>query len=831
MPSLTRVEAEQRADLLRVTNYRIDLDLRPDGPGEQAGPPATFRSTTTILFSATTPGASSFLDVKAAGVQSIELNGALLDVSTVSDGRVELKNLAADNIVVVAAEMAYSTDGEGLHRHVDPEDGETYLYAMSFLDAGPRWFAAFDQPDLKAPFSIDVRCREDWTVIGNGPAVQVSPGHWRISSLQPLSTYFVTLVAGPYHSVYSTHDGIRLGVHARKSLSSYLDAEAADIFGVTTACFDWYHEHFQVRYPFGEYHQAFVPDFNAGAMENPGCVTLREQFVFRSAVTHAQRGLRAVVIAHEMAHQWFGDLVTMRWWDDLWLNESFAEYLGHRACTEATEYPAWVDFGMHRKDWGYIADQAPSTHPVAGNGSTDAASALADFDGISYAKGAAVLKQLASYLGDDVFFSGLQAHFTVYAYDNADFRDLIATWTAAGAPELDGWADQWLRTSGLDTIDADIDEDGITVTVRPSGRIARPHSVQVTGLDSGGQVLFARPTVLGTEPLTIAGGTERPALIVADAADDTWAKIRFGRTPWTNVGDVVGRIAAAQTRVVLYNSIRDAVRDGELDPRAATEIVLHAVQNETDDLVVAALFDYLLKTLAGPYCRPRQRAERRTRIAEVAGALLDRAAPGSDAQLETARAWIAATDSTERLADWLDGEYVPDGLRIDTELRWAVVSRLASIGVLDEDAIGSELDRDHSTAGTVHAARCRALRPDAQAKAAAWRLLIDPSVLSAYEVYATAEGFFVPDQHALTEPYVTRYFDEMPGTASHRSGWALARVAVLAYPGAATTPETVQLAETTLRRKDLDPGLRRALVDGTDQLRRAAESLSRYTAG
>ena len=404
--SLTRREAEQRAATIRVEHTEITLDLTRPGP--------TFDSVSVIRFAlrdGVTPGVETFVDFKGEQLSSVELNGREIDPTTWRQGRIPLTELQESNTVRVAGTMAYSSDGEGLHRHTDPADQKIYLYAMSFLAAAPRWFGCFDQPDLKSTYVLDVTGPVDWTVLGNGPSTPLEPGRWQIRPTAPLSTYYVTLVAGPYASCYREHDGIGLGFHARASLSASLEAEVSDLFEVTAASFDFYHQVFGVRYPFGEYHQAFVPDFNAGAMENPGCVTLRDQYIYRGRATRAERASRAGTVAHEMAHMWFGDLVTMRWWDDLWLNESFAEYAAHRCCSEGTQYPLWTEFGILRKDWGSVADQSPSTHPVAGNGAVDAEAALQDFDGISYAKGAAVLKQLVAHLGDEVFLTGLRDYF------------------------------------------------------------------------------------------------------------------------------------------------------------------------------------------------------------------------------------------------------------------------------------------------------------------------------------------------------------------------------------------------------------------------------------
>jgi aminopeptidase N len=817
MPSLTRTEASERAALLSVHDYRIVLDLAAEGPD--------FGSDTIIRFQSRTVDASTFLDIQASRVEQVTLNGEPVAPDTVKDGRLELKGLAAENVLQVTARMTYSSDGEGLHRHVDPTDGRTYLYGMSFLDAAPRWFACFDQPDLKARFTVKVTCPRDWTVLGNGPASQTAPGHWQVAPTKPLSTYFVALVAGPYHSVAADHDGIRLGLHARASLAPFLDAEAEDMLQVTRSAFDRYHELFGIRYPFGEYHQAFVPDFNAGAMENPGCVTLRDQYVFRSAATHAERGVRAGTIVHELAHMWFGDLVTMRWWDDLWLNESFAEYMAQRVCTEVTDYPAWTEFGIHRKDWGYVADQAPSTHPIAGNGSEDAASALADFDGISYAKGASVLKQLAAHLGDEVFFGGLRDYFAQHSYGNAEFGDLMRAWTAAGARDLDTWAAQWLRTSGLDTLSAHAVDGKVMVRRSVTGGVSRPHAVRVAAFDTTGARVLDEPITI-TEDLVMLDSAQPVRLVVADGADDTWAKIRTG--DWSAVHELLPLISDDATRVVLYNSIRDAVRDAELDPALALAMLLDALQSEPQDLVVAEMFRFATLYLAGPYSPAHQRVARCHQIAASASSVLAAAGPGSDAQLETARALIHATDDHSLLRDWLDESAVPSGLRMDAELRWAVLCRLAALGRASEIEIGAELSRDPSTSGVVHAARARALRPDVGAKQAAWQLLTEPNSMPAYELYATAEGFFHPDQDELTAGYVTRFFTEIPATAQHRTGWALAKIVLLSYPTTATSATTLGLAERALANTTLDSGVRRSLVDGTDVLRRAVRSLERY---
>ena len=473
MPSLTHAEAIRRASLINVESYDIDLDLTR---GEEI-----FRSITTITFGCAEPGADTFLDVKPATLRGVTLNGTAVDPAAFAGGRLPLRDLATANVLVVEADMAYTNTGTGLHRFVDPADGNTYLYAQSFLDDAPQWFACFDQPDLKAPITLRVTADPAWLLASNGAESQVAPGVWEFATTKPLATYFVTLIAGPYHVVRDEHDGVPLAIYARAALKPHLDAQAPEIFEVTKACLDRYHRMFEVHFPFGKYDQAFVPEFTMGAMENPGCVTFRDDLIFTSAATESQYEDRACIVAHEMAHMWFGDLVTMRWWDDLWLNESFADYLGVRVTADATRYrEAWTSFALGRKAWGYAADQRPSTHPVAGT-VHDTDQALVNFDGISYAKGASVLKQLAAVIGDDAFLAGLRTHFARHAYGNATLADLLDALSEASGRDLSEWAEVWLRTSGVNTLRAHRVDGGLRIE-QTAAPVYRPHHVEVAAI-------------------------------------------------------------------------------------------------------------------------------------------------------------------------------------------------------------------------------------------------------------------------------------------------------------------------------------------------------------
>ncbi len=816
--SLTRREAEQRAATIVVEHTDVTLDLTGHG--------LTFDATSVIRFSladGVRSGAETFVDFKGQQLVSVELNETALDPATWQQGRIPLTGLQQHNTLRIVGTMAYSSDGEGLHRHTDPADQRTYLYAMSFLAAAPRWFGCFDQPDLKSTYALDVTAPVDWTVLGNGPSTAVEPGRWQIRPTAPLSTYFVTLVAGPYASCYREHDGIRLGFHARASLSASLETEVGDLFDVTAASFDYYHRLFGVRYPFGEYHQAFVPDFNAGAMENPGCVTLRDQYIYRGRATRTERASRAGTVAHEMAHMWFGDLVTMRWWDDLWLNESFAEYAAHRCCSEGTQYPLWTEFGIVRKDWGSVADQSPSTHPVAGNGAVDAEAALQDFDGISYAKGASVLKQLVAHLGDDVFLAGLRDYFTTHAYGNAALADLLAAWQRAGAKDLGSWADAWLRTSGLDTLTI---EDSSLVRQAPVGAaVARPHTIAVAAVGPDGREVGRERVTITGERVALGLGGDAGTVLVPDADDDTWAKIRFP-ADWATMGALTPRIEHPATRVVLVNAFRDAVRSAEVDPALALDTLLELAAVDDEDVVVAAVLRFSSEVLASTFTPVEQRADRLARVHATARMVTDAAGDASDRQLLGFRYAVASCADADQLRRWLDGRDLPPGLPLDPELTWAVVVRLAEISG-DPSPIVLALHRDPSASGSVHAARARASLPDAAAKETAWQVLVGSSETPASELYAMAKGFFRPGQTAVTGPYVQRFFTEMPATAEFRSGWALGQVVTDAFPLSHTTPETLALAEAALA-GDLPAAVRRSMTDGTDALRRAVTSVGRF---
>ncbi|MEH1168191.1 aminopeptidase N [Micromonospora sp. CPCC 205539] len=826
MPSLTRVEATARGAAITVESYHVDLDLTADG--------GLFRSRVEIRFRAT-PGTATFAEVKPAKLLAVRLNDLDIDPDALIDNRLSLTDLVADNTLVVEAEMAYSNTGEGMHRFVDPADGETYLYAVTFLDNVQRIFAAFDQPDLKAPFTLTVTAPVEWTVASNAEvAANPAPGRWEFAPTAPLATYFFSLIAGPYHVRRAEHDGVPLGIYSRRSLAEHLDADAEEIFTVTRQCLDRFHELFTERYPFGKYDQAFVPEFNAGAMENPGIVTFRDDYVFTSAVTDTQREQRACTIAHEMAHMWFGDLVTMRWWDDLWLNESFAEYLGTRVTAEATRHDqAWTTFAMRRKAWGYAADQRPSTHPVAPAEVADTDEGLLNFDGISYAKGASVLRQLVAWLGDEAFLAGLNAHFAAHRFGNATLDDLLASLGAASGRDLSGWAERWLRQAQVNTLRAEVTVDAdrrytevaVVQTAPESHPVLRPHRIGVGRYSADGTVQRAE---VALDPDTDGGRTVLDELTGAPAAqlllpndgDLTFAKVRLDPASADAVPLVLPGLADPLARALLWGAALDAATDGERPVAGLVDLMVAALPAETEVIIAEDVLT-LSRSLVDRYLEPLARSAALARVASTCWQLLDGAAAGESLQLAAARGWIAATTDVDLLTGWLAGRAVPAGLAVDAELRWAVLRQLVVLGAAGEAEIAVEAAADPSATGAERAARCRASLPDPAAKEAAWEIIVSSTELSNRLLEATAEGFWHPDHVELTSGYVERYFADMPAAARRRTPWTADRVATLAFPRYAVAQPTREAAAALLARDDLTPGLRRVVTDADDDLRRA----------
>ncbi len=805
--SLQRTEALARRDLLDLTSYDVALDLASDDE--------TFGSVTTLRF--TSRAGTTFLDLKPVSVTVVRLDGRPLDVGLLDRGRFPLELSEGEHELVVEATMPFRNDGEGLHRSVDPADGKHYVYGMSFMDAAPTIFACFDQPDLKAPYTLHVRAPRDWIVIGNAPGEQVEPGVWEFEQSQPLSTYFVTVVAGPYHLVRDEHDGIPLGLSARASIAADLDKDADELFTLTRQSFDELHRLFGIRYPFGDYHQAFVPEFNAGAMENPGCVTFRDPLVFTSRVTRGLRIARATTITHEMAHQWFGNLVTPAWWDDLWLNESFAEYLGNRVAADVTEYAdTWVDNAYARRQWGLVADQRPSTHPVAGNGAVDASAALQDFDGISYAKGSAILRQINATLGDEVFFRGTIDHFERHRFGNATMHDLFGSWERAGASDvgmdMTSFTDNWLRTAGPDRIELDR-AAGVIRRTPPEGHPAdRPHRIRAAVAAPDGTWTDQVLDIDGPETAFDAG--DRPVLL--DPYLDSWALTVPDGLTIKALATLLPQVKDPELRAGTWSNIRSALHNAAVDPVDVLEVAVRSLPIEdTEDTArrtMAWVYTWVVPLQPDP-------AAALARLHEAARAKLAAAAPSSEEQIAAFRAATGTASDPALLRAWVDGD-LPEGVPVDLDLRWRALVQLATLGAVDRAELDRRLEEEPTAVARVRHAAARSSLPDPEAKAWGWSCFTGETSLPNYELEAVGRGFWRGGQAELVDPYVERYFADLPETVQVRSGWVLAEAAEDFFPRTSVTGDTLARAEALISDGDLDLSIRRRLVDEADTLRR-----------
>ncbi|WP_371597952.1 aminopeptidase N [Streptomyces sp. NBC_00564] len=852
--NLSRDEAQERAALLSVDGYEVSLDLRSavgdQDTGQAAeGAPRTFRSVTTIRFRSAEPGATSFADLIAPSVTALSLNGKDLDPGEVFDGtRILLEDLAADNELVVDAQCAYSRTGEGMHRFVDPEDGEVYLYTQYEPADSRRVFANFEQPDLKAPFRFEVRAPEGWTVWSNGVG-ELTDGVWKFAETKPISTYITAFAAGPYHYVTDSYsrtfdDGttleIPLGAMCRKGLAPYFDSD--DVFLVTKQGLDFFHEHFDYPYPFGKYDQAFVPEYNLGAMENPGLVTFREEFIFRGKVTQASYEGRANVILHEMAHMWFGDLVTMEWWDDLWLKESFADFMGAFSLVGATRFKdGWITFANRRKAWAYRADQLPSTHPITAD-IRDLQDAKLNFDGITYAKGASVLKQLVAYVGQDAFLEGARRYFKRNAYGNTRLGDLLSVLEETSGRDLATWARAWLQTAGVNSLTPQVilsAEGRITelAVLQEAAVLApadhpelRPHRVAV-GLyrrtPDGAVERYARAELDVEGPRTVVAelvGAEAPELVLVNDDDLTYCKIRFDEGSLATLRERLGEITDPLARALCWSALWNLTRDALMPARDFIGLVLRFAGRESDIGVLQMLHAWADSALTF-YAAPDWRAEGERLLAEGALKELRLAEPGSQHQLTWARFFARVASGPadlQLLGGLLEGTAKIDGLVVDQELRWAFLEPLAAHGVADESRLAAELARDDTASGKRHQVRCLAARPSAAVKAQAWAAVVESDALSNALVEATIAGFDQPSQRELLAPYAAKYFDAIERVWADRSIQIAMDVVKGLFPSLQDSQETLDATDAWLAaHESAAPALRRLVLEARDDLARA----------
>ena len=829
---LQHAEAEARHRLLSDLRYDVTLDLS-GGPDASA-----FRSVTEIDFSAT-PGAETFIDLEAETIHEVVLNGEAVDpASAFADNRVVLTGLRARNHLRVVADLPYSHTGMGLHRIIDPADGHLYIYTQCEPYEAHRVFAAFDQPDLKARFSMRVIAPTEWVVVGNSPVARIEPEpsdaatSTVVFNESPLmSTYLVAIVAGPYARVTDTHDGVELNLYCRQSLRRYLEEE--EIFEITKQGLDHFAERFGIRYPFGDkYDQLFVPEFNAGAMENVACVTFNEESaIYRGAVPASVRSWRASTILHELAHMWFGDLVTMRWWNDLWLNESFATYMGNDAQACATRFTsAWVDFANGDKSWAARQDQLPTTHPIAADVPNVSTGRL-NFDGISYAKGASVLRQLVAWVGEESFFGGIREYFAEHQWSNATLRDFLAPLERHSGRDLAAWSREWLETAGMNVLRAEIAAtDGIVEScavlqapATPALPTLRSHRIGVGLFDLDDDGRLVRTERL---ELDISGartdvpelrGRARPALVLPNDGDLTFAKIRLDDVSTQTVIDHLSDLEDPLARSLLWAAMWDMARDADIPAGRYIDFVHRHAPNETLPTIVDDLLSQAIGAVEN-FTDPPNRRAARAHLHETAATILAAATPGSPLQLSALRCTLATSDAPEDFdfaAGLLAGRFVPEGITIDQDLRWLITRRLAAAGRLDDTAIDAEAARDNTDMGARKAASARASRPHADAKASAWARLIDRATPLAMQ-RALIGGMQERDQQKFLEPYIEKWAEQVPRYWRERASEEAEVFTQGMYPAYRADDAVVAAADRLLEGGELTEAGRRLVVECRD---------------
>ena len=840
--NLTRIEAEERAALVTVHDYDVVLDVTTG--------PEVFRSRTTVRFAAT-DGASTFIDAITAEVHSVTLNGVALDPAEVSDGiRIQLSDLAAENELVVVADGSYMHTGEGLHRFVDPVDDEAYLYTQFEVPDSRRMFAVFEQPDLKAAFRFTVTAPAHWEVVSNSPTPEPVDAHegartWAFEPTPRISSYITALIAGPYAVVrdeLTSADGrvIPLGVFSRKSLSQFLDADY--IFEKTKQGFEYFEAKFGVPYPFAKYDQLFVPEYNAGAMENAGAVTFTEFYVFRSKVTDAVRERRVVTILHELAHMWFGDLVTMKWWNDLWLNESFAEWASTIATAEATEWTeAWTTFNSMEKSWAYRQDQLPSTHPVVAT-INDLEDVQVNFDGITYAKGGSVLKQLVAWVGVDAFFEGVSAYFRKHGWGNTTLADLLAELETSSGRDLSDWSGLWLETAGVNTLRPEIahDDDGVITsfavlqsatdehpTIRPhrlaigfynltGGKLVRDHRVE---LDVDGE---------RTEVAELVGLT-RPDLVLLNDDDLAYAKIRLDEASHGVALANLSEIEDPLARALVLSSVWDATRDAETRASDYLALVLGNIASETESTTLRIVLANAVLA-ASAYTAPERQAESRRAVADDFWRLAEEAAPGSDAQFQFVMNFAAiaeASSHVDELADLYDGTLELEGLEIDTDLGWELLIALVAAGRAGDAEIDERLAADNTATGQQSAAHARAAIQTLEGKERAWSSLIDVDTATNTVVRETAEGFLRANDPTLLEAFVDRYFAMLEDIWDRRSYAIAEKLVDGLYPSPLANRALADASRAWLDSHPDVPALRRLVIERLAGIDRALAAQAR----
>ncbi len=850
--NLTRATALARSEMLQTQSYSVLVDLSGLGPqgNPLADPERTFVASSTVKF--TTNGGESHIDLIAAEVLYVSLDQTQIEAHY-DGGKLHFTAEAGEHELTVVSLMRFSRTGEGLHRFIDPADGKIYLYSQFELADARRMFACFDQPDLKATWQLSVLGPEDWIVISKAPTPEPAAtteglARWDFPPSKPMSTYVMALVAGNYHvdhgTITSGGQSIGANIQCRQSSKEYCDADRIRL--TAQRGFEVFESSFGMAYPFEKYDQVFVPEFNAGAMENAGCVTFRDDLLYRSRATAAEYDDRDNTVLHELAHMWFGDLVTMKWWDDLWLNESFAEWASHFAQAEIakaheTGVNPWASFCSSRKNWAYHQDQLPTTHPITTD-MVDLEAVELNFDGITYAKGASALNQLVAYVGLDEFIDAIRSYFMKHAWGNTQLKDLLAELTETSGRELDSWADAWLAKAGVNSMRLDIETDAEGVITKAvvhqyadaQNPTLRPHRMAIGCYRLAGDTLDreARIELDVTDSETEVPdlvGTKKADLTLLNDDDLSYTKVRLDEGSLATLTEHMAKLPTALTRALCWGATWDMCRDAELSPEAYIDIAIRGLGSETDLTAVRSILRQT-RLASIRYTNPEEREQARSALVSGLATLLKHAEPGSDHQLAFAQALARAVHTSSGvglLQGWLVGLEVPEGLKIDTELRWLIVTELARMGAMSQVDIEAELAQDKTIQGKQWAAAALAARPVEGAKEEAWDRCVNQPDIPNETHRRIAAAFVQADQEELLLPYRDRYLELADAIGKRRDGWAdrSSQIQITSlralFPSIVADHEFLARVNEWLGSEDISDGARRVVAECADDAARA----------
>ena len=832
---LSRDEAQRRSEVVSAVEYELHLDL-------QAGADR-YHGEVVIRFSFSgTQGI--FLDHRGDVIETFEVNGTAVEPQ--SNGyRIKLPAaiLEPRNEIRIVFEHTFDHAGDGFHRFVDPEDGGEYLYTNFEPYAAHRLFPCFDQPDIKATYDLVVDAPTTWTIIANATrTTERDLGDERtrrtFARTAPFSTYLFAVVAGPYASFGDVHHGMPIGLYCRRSLASLIEAD--EIFEITKQGLDFYAEYFDHPYPFGKYDQVFAPEFNIGAMENVGVVIHADRLIFREPPTENDRLSRADIILHEMAHMWFGNLVTMRWWNDLWLNESFATYIAAVATAEATRFGdnAWLAFNAGMKTWAYRQDQLVTTHPIAGE-VPDTDATFLNFDGITYGKGAAVLQQLVATVGPHEFRQAMRGYFHKHAFGNATLGDLLDAVATQTQQDIPAWSRAWIETAGLNTIAARADTDNgalqsltLTQTAPDDLPVLRPHAIEVALVHDtpDGVVIESIPAEISDAEVRFdaIGPLPAPAMIIPNHRDLTYAALLLDDESAAWALAHMNTIPAPLLRQICWQAFWNMTRTHRLP---AGEYLAAAYRHLPGEQTLP-IVRFVLGTTAvaiDRFVHEPIAATERHRLFKTAWTCAndpDDTPATRDLRLTWLRAAISTAIGRDDLATVLhaiDQEHIIGDIAIDQDMRWAAAVLAAAAGMDNDGARrDGEADRDQSDRGQRRLLQARASVPLAATKEEVWERANGNGYGSLHLTEAAMSGFHWASQHDLLTPWTEPFFEAASDIFAEREhAFASARFAGL-FPWSQISADTLRRSEALVgNARDSSQVLVRNLREANDDLARA----------